>query len=150
MWWYFFSKAIELMDTVLMVLRKRNRQITFLHVFHHATMLNIWWWVTTFIPGGLCKYCALINKNKNYINHGLLPSTVQGIYLFLSWRNTATTSRHQHHRYYVGIRGRVLSIKSPAFYRRATVPSHRISSSLYCMLFSEELHARYSSNKYGI
>jgi len=56
MWWYFFSKAIEFMDTVLMVLRKKNRQITFLHVFHHATMLNIWWWVTTFIPGGLCKY----------------------------------------------------------------------------------------------
>ena len=55
MWWYFFSKAVELMDTVLMVLRKKSTQITFLHVFHHATMLNIWWWVMTFIPGGLCK-----------------------------------------------------------------------------------------------
>ena len=55
LWWYFFSKAIELMDTVLMVLRKKSTQITFLHVFHHATMLNIWWWVMTFIPGGLCK-----------------------------------------------------------------------------------------------
>ena len=55
LWWYFFSKAIELMDTVLMVLRKKSSQITFLHVFHHATMLNIWWWVMTFIPGGLCK-----------------------------------------------------------------------------------------------
>lgn len=67
MWWYFFSKAIELNDTVLMVLRKKWNQITFLHVFHHATMLNIWWWVMTFIPGGLCKllllftfYCALV------------------------------------------------------------------------------------------
>ena len=56
LWWYFFSKAIELMDTVLMVARKKNNQITFLHVFHHATMLNIWWWVTTWIPGGLGMY----------------------------------------------------------------------------------------------
>jgi len=61
MWWYFFSKLIELMDTVLMVLRKRNRQITFLHVFHHASMLNIWWWVMMYIPGGLSYFGALLN-----------------------------------------------------------------------------------------
>ena len=55
MWWYFFSKAIELMDTVLMVLRKKNNQITFLHWFHHASMLNIWWWVMMWAAGGNCK-----------------------------------------------------------------------------------------------
>jgi hypothetical protein len=56
LWWYFFSKAIEMCDTVLMVLRKKNRQVTFLHVFHHSAMLNIWWFVESFIPGGLCKH----------------------------------------------------------------------------------------------
>lgn len=40
LWWYFFSKAIELLDTVWMILRKRNLQVTFLHVFHHATMVG--------------------------------------------------------------------------------------------------------------
>lgn len=55
MWWYFFSKAIELMDTVLMVLRKKNNQISFLHVFHHVVMLNVWWWCMMFLPGGLSK-----------------------------------------------------------------------------------------------
>lgn len=39
LWWYFFSKVIELLDTVWMILRKRNLQVTFLHVFHHATMV---------------------------------------------------------------------------------------------------------------
>nr|WPT09941.1 elongation of very long chain fatty acids 2/5 protein [Namalycastis rhodochorde] len=62
MWWYFFSKAIEFMDTVLMVLRKKNNQITFLHVFHHATMLNIWWWVVIFIPGGCSWFGACLNS----------------------------------------------------------------------------------------
>lgn len=52
LWWYFFSKAIELLDTVWMVIRKKNDQITFLHVFHHSTMLLIWWIVVTWIPAG--------------------------------------------------------------------------------------------------
>jgi len=61
MWWYFFSKAIELLDTVLMVLRKKNNQITFLHWFHHASMLNIWWWVMMFIPGGQSFFGSCLN-----------------------------------------------------------------------------------------
>ena len=36
---YYFSKVFELLDTVFMVIRHKRRQITFLHVFHHATMV---------------------------------------------------------------------------------------------------------------
>ncbi len=36
---YWQTKILELLDTVFMVLRHRNRQVTFLHVYHHATML---------------------------------------------------------------------------------------------------------------
>ena len=36
---YYYTKVIELLDTVWMVLRHRKRQISFLHVFHHSTML---------------------------------------------------------------------------------------------------------------
>ncbi|XP_017057587.1 elongation of very long chain fatty acids protein F-like [Drosophila ficusphila] len=32
---YFFNKLLDLMETVFFVLRKRDRQISFLHVFHH-------------------------------------------------------------------------------------------------------------------
>jgi hypothetical protein len=41
LWWYFISKAFELMDTFWMVIRKKNNQITFLHVFHHSSMVNL-------------------------------------------------------------------------------------------------------------
>ncbi|KAK7100105.1 very long chain fatty acid elongase 2-like [Littorina saxatilis] len=61
LWWYFFSKAIELMDTVLMIARKKMAQVTFLHVFHHASMLNIWWWTLMFIPGGMSWFGAWMN-----------------------------------------------------------------------------------------
>ncbi|XP_025110340.1 elongation of very long chain fatty acids protein 2-like [Pomacea canaliculata] len=79
LWWYFFSKAIEFMDTVLMVLRKKNEQITFLHVFHHASMLNIWWWTLMFIPGGMswfgsCMNCLVHVVMYSYYGLSALPS----------------------------------------------------------------------------
>lgn len=36
---YWISKIVELLDTVFMLLRHRKRQVTFLHVFHHSSML---------------------------------------------------------------------------------------------------------------
>jgi len=36
---YFFNKLLDLLETVFFVLRKKDRQISFLHVFHHMYML---------------------------------------------------------------------------------------------------------------
>lgn len=36
---YWITKIIELGDTVFMILRHRRRQISFLHVYHHSSML---------------------------------------------------------------------------------------------------------------
>ncbi|KAJ7329170.1 hypothetical protein JRQ81_015344, partial [Phrynocephalus forsythii] len=51
-WWFFFSKVIEMLDTVFFILRKKNDQITFLHVYHHGTMLFNWWAGVKYVPGG--------------------------------------------------------------------------------------------------
>ena len=53
---YTLSKVVEFMDTVLMVIRKKQNQVTFLHLYHHASILNIWWWVQSFLPGGQGMY----------------------------------------------------------------------------------------------
>ncbi|OBS73941.1 hypothetical protein A6R68_15523, partial [Neotoma lepida] len=47
-WLYYFSKFIELLDTVFFVLRKKNSQVTFLHVFHHTIMPWTWWFGVKF------------------------------------------------------------------------------------------------------
>ena len=44
-----------------MILRKKQNQITFLHTFHHVSVLNIWWAVVLFIPGGQCLYSCWIH-----------------------------------------------------------------------------------------
>ncbi|XP_071952578.1 very long chain fatty acid elongase 5-like [Antedon mediterranea] len=36
---YWMMKNFELMDTVFMILRHKHRQISFLHVYHHASMV---------------------------------------------------------------------------------------------------------------
>ncbi|KAK3579521.1 hypothetical protein CHS0354_028350 [Potamilus streckersoni] len=38
-WMYYITKILELMDTVFMILRHKQRQITFLHIYHHGSML---------------------------------------------------------------------------------------------------------------
>ncbi|XP_030628384.1 elongation of very long chain fatty acids protein 7a [Chanos chanos] len=60
-WLYYFSKFIEMLDTVFFVLRKKNNQITFLHVYHHSIMPFTWWFGVKFAPGGLGTFHALLN-----------------------------------------------------------------------------------------
>ncbi|XP_071649688.1 very long chain fatty acid elongase AAEL008004-like isoform X1 [Temnothorax longispinosus] len=50
-WWYFFAKIIELLDTVFFVLRKKQNQITFLHVYHHTIVVVVSWCYLKFLPG---------------------------------------------------------------------------------------------------
>lgn len=37
-WLYYMCKIIELLDTVFFVLRKKQNQISFLHLYHHTLM----------------------------------------------------------------------------------------------------------------
>jgi len=38
---YFFNKLMDLLETVFFIFRKKYRQISFLHVFHHVYMVYI-------------------------------------------------------------------------------------------------------------
>lgn len=42
---------------VFFVLRKKQSQITFLHVFHHSFMPWTWWWGITLTPGEVWTLC---------------------------------------------------------------------------------------------
>ena len=43
LWWFYISKGLELLDTVFFTLRRKSKQATFLHVFHHCTMFLLCW-----------------------------------------------------------------------------------------------------------
>ncbi|XP_018567407.1 elongation of very long chain fatty acids protein AAEL008004-like [Anoplophora glabripennis] len=61
-WLYFMLKLVELLDTVFFVLRKKNNQVSYLHVYHHTLMPICAWIGVTFLPGGHGTLLGLINS----------------------------------------------------------------------------------------
>ncbi|XP_061083866.1 elongation of very long chain fatty acids protein 5 [Conger conger] len=91
LWWYYFSKLIEFMDTFFFILRKNTHQITFLHVYHHATMLNIWWFVMNWVPCGHSYFGASLNSFIHvlmYSYYGL--SAIPALRPYLWWKKYIT------------------------------------------------------------
>ena len=56
MWLYYFSKIVEFLDTLFFILRKKNNQITVLHVYHHSTMVFLWLIGVKWYTGGSCEH----------------------------------------------------------------------------------------------
>lgn len=45
-------KLLSLLFTqVIFILRKKDGQVTFLHVFHHSVLPWSWWWGINIAPG---------------------------------------------------------------------------------------------------
>lgn len=61
MYIYFLAKLSELLDTVFFVLRKKENQITFLHLYHHTVMPMISWGTTKYYPGGHGTFIGMYN-----------------------------------------------------------------------------------------
>lgn len=62
LWWFYFSKFIEYTDTIIFILRKKNSQISFLHVYHHASMFPLWWIGMKWVAGGQSFLPAMLNS----------------------------------------------------------------------------------------
>lgn len=61
-WVHYTNKYLEFLDTYFMVLRGRMDQVSFLHVYHHATIAWAWWIGFGLFPGGDSYFGALCNS----------------------------------------------------------------------------------------
>ncbi|XP_075970997.1 uncharacterized protein LOC142973244 [Anticarsia gemmatalis] len=92
-WWYFAAKIIELLDTIFFVLRKKNNQISFLHLYHHFMMPICAWIGVKFLPGGHGTLLGVINSFIHiimytyYLISGLGPQYQK----YLWWKKHVTT-----------------------------------------------------------
>ncbi|XP_055531730.1 elongation of very long chain fatty acids protein 7-like isoform X2 [Wyeomyia smithii] len=59
---YYLSKLTEFADTIFFVLRKKQSQITDLHVYHHSLTPMEAWILTKFIAGGNATFPNIINN----------------------------------------------------------------------------------------
>ena len=58
---YYMSKLVDFSDTFFMVLRRKNNQVSFLHVYHHVAMWVIWWMAVKWAAGGDGIFGPLFN-----------------------------------------------------------------------------------------
>jgi len=61
-WIHYNNKYLEFLDTFFMVIRKKNEQLSFLHVYHHVLLVWAWWFVCRFACGGDAYFGAMANS----------------------------------------------------------------------------------------
>jgi hypothetical protein len=91
-WLFFFSKLIELADTIFFILRKKNNQVSFLHVFHHTAMPIAWWWGVRFVCGGSGTFHGMVNSFVHVVMYSYycLSAFGPGVQKYLFWKKWIT------------------------------------------------------------
>ncbi|KAK7889694.1 hypothetical protein WMY93_025254 [Mugilogobius chulae] len=92
-WWFFFSKVIELSDTIFFILRKKNNQLTFLHVYHHGTMIFNWWAGVKYVAGGQSFFIGLVNTFVHIVMYSYYGLAAIGPHMqkYLWWKKYLTS-----------------------------------------------------------
>lgn len=92
LWWYYFSKLVELLDSMFIILRKRDQQLSFLHVYHHATMFPLWWIGAKYVAGGSSFLGAFFNCCVHVIMYSYYALSTLGerVRPFLWWKKYLT------------------------------------------------------------
>lgn len=92
-WWYYICKLTEFLDTVFFVLRKKNDQITNLHVIHHSIMPAAVWWGVRFSPGGHGTFFGILNTFVHVVMYSyyLLAAMGPKFQKYLWWKKHLTT-----------------------------------------------------------
>ncbi|KOC64048.1 Elongation of very long chain fatty acids protein 1 [Habropoda laboriosa] len=66
-WFATMVKLIDLIETGVFVLRKKNKQISFLHLYHHVSTILLAWLITKYIPVAMASFNLLVNCSVHVI-----------------------------------------------------------------------------------
>ena len=81
-WLHYNNKYLELLDTVWMILRKKERQVSFLHVYHHVLLVWAWWMVCWTIEQAPCLdvyFGALCNSFIHVVMYSYYAMALMGV-----------------------------------------------------------------------
>jgi len=92
-WWYFFSKFIDLLDTIFFIMRKKFNQVSTLHVIHHSTLPFLSWWGPRFVGGGQTGFGPFLNSGVHTVMYlyYLLAAMGPKVQKHLWWKKYITT-----------------------------------------------------------
>ena len=91
-WWYYVSKCMEFMDTFFFIMRKKENQLSFLHIYHHSTMFCVWWAGTRFVPGGSVLSAVMVNCFVHVLMYSYYALAAMGPHIqkYLWWKKYLT------------------------------------------------------------
>ncbi|KAL5275949.1 hypothetical protein ACFFRR_001650 [Megaselia abdita] len=90
-WYYYLLKLIDLTDTIVFVLRKKQDQVTFLHKYHHIVIAIASYFSTRFYPGGHTSMLGIINCYVHVIMYFYYFLTVlKPQFVSLKWKRLLT------------------------------------------------------------
>jgi GNS1/SUR4 family len=89
---YFVAKLTELLDTIFFVLRKKDNQVSFLHLYHHSVMPLISWGCTKYYPGGHGTFIGVINSFVHIVMYFYYMMAAMGpeFQKYLWWKHWIT------------------------------------------------------------
>ncbi|XP_019873198.1 elongation of very long chain fatty acids protein AAEL008004-like [Aethina tumida] len=92
-WWYYFSKFTEFFDTIFFVMRKKNDQLSTLHIIHHGVMPMSVWFGVKFTPGGHSTFFGFLNTFVHIVMYSyyLIAALGPQYQKFLWWKKYLTT-----------------------------------------------------------
>lgn len=92
-WWYYISKLSEFADTLFFVLRKKDSQVTLLHLYHHSLTPLETWVLVKFLPGGHGTFSNLINNMVHVIMYFYYMVSAMGpeYQKYIWWKKHLTT-----------------------------------------------------------
>nr|ATI22182.1 elongase 7 [Brachionus koreanus]QBO55915.1 elongation of very long chain fatty acid 9e [Brachionus koreanus] len=91
-WLFYLSKLVDFIDTIVFALRKKDNQITLLHVFHHFTIFPIAWVCAKYFGGGQSFFGCMLNSLVHTIMYGYYGLAALGpsVQKYLWWKKYIT------------------------------------------------------------
>ena len=89
---FYLSKYVDWLDTVFLVLRKKDRQVSVLHLYHHASMPLATWCFLKFAPGGHVTFSGFVNSFVHVVMYSyfFLASLGPHMQPYLRWKKYLT------------------------------------------------------------
>jgi len=77
-WWTYMLKLVEFIETAFFILRKKTRQVSGLHVYHHASTFILAWAAVKYFPGGMASFPILVNSVVHIVMYAYYQIATMG------------------------------------------------------------------------
>jgi len=139
---HYISKFIEFVDTFLMILRQSWAQISFLHVYHHASTALSWFLIMRYNPGSECYWVSFANSGVHVFMYSYYAFAAAGFsarnYTFMKAAKPwiTRTQMLQFVSFLVQAAYLTFGTKEPVMLPRLPVALEYIQGSVFLALFS--------------